>query len=135
MTTGKFNMGARRTAQLLSFPAIKGLPAPDLPLQGVAYDKYCEFAKRLSESGKLNIQTKALCEQIGIIHGEQHRRMVQGLSVSAKSFERVAHLLKELRLVDDSDAAPPEKDQQSNRFARFGIIIRAGAQKAEIRGA
>lgn len=125
--------GERRVAEILSFPAMKQVPAPDLPLKGRSYDKYHEIATALLAGNKLNMHTKALCEQVGIIHGEIYQSVEFGRPVSAKKSERLEKLLRELRLVDDSDAVAAESEETENRFSRFGQITRRGAKKTAIR--
>lgn len=131
---GKYTpAGQKRAAQVLAFPAMQAIPAPDLPLQGPAYDKYVELARRLLDAGKLNMQTKALCERIGVLHGEIHKRIEFGRQVSATSLDRLGKLLAELQFIDSSERAAPQSPKQENRFTRFGVVVRRGAQKAEIR--
>lgn len=130
---GYKSVGERNVAKVLSFPALKAIPAPSLPLKGVAYDKYLEIAQKLLAGGKLNTHTKSLCEQIGVIHSEQYRRLEHNLQVPQTSFARLEKLLKELRLIDDSDEAAPKESRSENRFSRFGVITRRGAKKAELR--
>lgn len=121
-----------KAAEILAFPALKTIPAPELPLKGVAYDKYRELAQALLVASKLNIHTKAICEQIGYIHGDNHHRIDLGRPIPGKQQERYDKLLKELRLVDESETAAAEAGQDENRFARFGKITRRGAKKAAV---
>lgn len=128
-------VGKRKAAEILAFPALKAIPAPSYPLKGPAYEKYLEIAKGLLDAGKLNVHTKALCEQIGIIHGEIHKRLEFGQQVSTKQFERLDKALAQLDLVGQSNATAPDKaaSEQENRFSRYGIILRRGTQEATVR--
>lgn len=124
--------GERRVAEVLSFPALKAVPSPDFPLKGRAYDKYLELAVALLAAGKLNMHTKALCEQVGILHGEIYQAVEFGRAVPAKKSERIEKLIKELRLLDESDSTAAESGQAENRFAKFGKITRRGAKEATL---
>lgn len=124
---------AAKTGNVVSFPPMRSVPAPDFPLKGIAYDKYLEMATSLVDGGRLNIHTKALCEQIGILYGEQYKRIENGLPVSAKSQERLARLIGEIRAVDESDVIPVSNAGKTNRFEKYGTILHRGAAKAEIR--
>lgn len=125
--------GDRRAAEILAFPALQGIPAPDIPLRDVAHDKYMELAKGLLNSGKLNSQTRMLCEQIAILHAANHRRYEMNLPISARSLDQIGKLMKELRLVDSSDTVAPASSGEENRFSRFGQIVRRGAEATIIR--
>ena len=132
--TERISAGERKAAQVINLGvAFTHVPVPDLPLKDVAYDKYAEYARLLLDRGKLNTHTKALCEQIGVLHAQNHRKLALGQTVGAASFDKIDRYLRELRLIDESDAAAPESEGQENRFARFGIIVRRGAKKAEVR--
>lgn len=112
---------------------MRSVPAPDFPLKGIAYDKYLEVATSLVDGGRLNIHTKALCEQIGILYGEQYKRIENGLPVSAKSQERLTKLIGEIRSIDEDTVAPVRVSSKANRFEKYGTILHRGAAKAEIR--
>ncbi len=121
--------GERKAAEVINFPALQVVPAPELPLKGKGFDKYVETAQHLLRAGKLNMHTRALCEQIGLVHGEIYRDIDRRGTTSAKNRDGYERLLKELRFVDNSDAAAPEEDPTKNRFSRFGVITRRGAKK------
>ena len=125
--------GERKAAEVISFPALQAVPSPELTLKGVGFDKYVEIATHLLRAGKLNMHTRALCEQIGLVHGEIYRDIDRRGTTSAKNRDGYERLLKELRFVDNSDAAAPEEGAAENRFARFGIVTRRGAKKAQLR--
>lgn len=126
-------IGERKAAEILSFPALKTIPPPQFPLKGKGYDKYVEVATTLLRAGKLNTHTMALCEQIGLAHGEIYRDIERRGTTSAKNRDAYERLCKELRFIDNSEAASPEEEPAENRFARFGIVTRRGASKAAIR--
>lgn len=125
--------GERKAAEILSFPALKVVPPPQLPLKGKGYDKYVEVATTLLRAGKLNTHTMALCEQIGMVHGEIYRDLDRRGTTSAKNRDSYERLLKELRFVDNSEAAAPEESASENRFSRFGVVTRRGAKAAGLR--
>lgn len=125
--------GSKKAADILAFPALQAIPAPEMPLEGVAYDKYIELAKGLLNSRKLNTFTRMKCEQLAIMHGTMHKRLTMGLAITASSQEAMGKLMKELQLVDESDSTAPEPAGKENRYSRIGIIVRAGTKKAEIR--
>lgn len=125
-------VGERRAAEVLAFPAMQTIPPPDLPLKGVAYDKYMELARGLLNSKKLNIFTRAKCEDIALLHENIHKRVEMGLAVSRAVIDQRTRLLKELQLVDESESTAAEPVGQENRYSRIGIIVRPGAQKAAV---
>lgn len=122
-----------RAAEILSLPALKGIPQPDLPLTGLAYDKYRELAMRLHAESKLNVHTKGICEQIGLLHAKQFREVEFGRNISGRDLDRLDKLYSDLRIVDKSEGVAAEPEQKENRFARFGIITSRRAEAAPIR--
>jgi hypothetical protein len=125
--------GKKRAAEILAFPALQAIPAPSLPLQGKAYEKYLELTQSLLNSRKLNKFTQATCELIAIQHGAIAKRLEYNQVPSAKSIEAIGKLMKELQLVDESESTAPTPRGTENRFAKIGIIVRPGAKKAELR--
>lgn len=115
--------GERRTAQLLAFPALNALPAPTLPLKGIAYDAYVKMAQRLLTNHKLNVQTQQMCEQYAVLYAKQYKDIDRNMTPSAASFDRINKILKDLSLVDESDATAQPEGSEQNRFARFGSAL------------
>jgi hypothetical protein len=122
-----------KTSKVLAFPALTKVPAPEMPIAGAAYDKYVELATRLLHSRKLNMFTRAKCEQIAILHGQMAKRVAMNQVISATAMDSIGKLMKELQLVDESESTAPAESRSQNRFARIGVIIRPGTQKAELR--
>lgn len=125
--------GEKKATKILAFPALKRIPEPEMPLVGPARDKYMELAGALLVSSKLNVFTRAKCEQVAILHGQMRKRITQNQVVSASSIDAIGKLMKELQLVDESEAIAPVASGAENRFSRIGVIIRPGTQKAELR--
>lgn len=123
----------RRVANVLAFPPLQTIPPPSLPLTGVAHDKYMELAKGLLNAGKLTEYTKMDCEQFAIMHAKVALSLERNLPVSAKIMEQMSKKMKEMQLVDQSDAVAAPSSGQESRFARIGTIILPGTKKAEIR--
>lgn len=124
-------MMSDRAAKILAFPALQAIPQPEFPLQGVAHDKYMELAKALLNVKKLNQHTRSTCERIAILHAQVHKRVELGQNVPRATVEEIGKLMKELRLVDESDDTPAQGGPGTeNRYARIGIITLAGTEKA-----
>lgn len=127
-------VGVKRAAEVISLgPSFKSVPVPDLPLKDVALAKYNELAQAMLASGKLNYHVKALCEQAAVLHAQNHKNIEYGRVVSAITFDKIDRIYRELKLIDDSDAAAPESEAKENRFARYGSILGRGAKKAAVR--
>lgn len=127
-------VGERKAAEIIALDsAFSHVPAPSLPLKGPAYDEYVKCATRLQQAGKLNIHTQAICEQIGVFHGENYKRIERGQTISSASLDKLGRLRAQIKLIDESDAAAPQSGAEENRFARYGVILRRGAEKAAIR--
>lgn len=91
-----------------------------------------EVASSLLDQGKLNMQTKMVCEQIALLHAGIYKKVSAGLPVAQTSFDRMTKLMKELRLVSESDEVAPETTGEENRYSGIGIIIRPGTKKAAV---
>lgn len=113
-----------KEARILAFPALRTIPEPELPLKDQAYEKYRELAKRLLDAGKLNSYTRSLCEQIALVHHQNYKRVAAGGLPTGTAVDRMNKLMKELRLVDESDTTAPPVDAQENRFKKFGVVTR-----------
>lgn len=126
-------VGQKKAGQVLAFPALKHIPAPTFPLRGAAYEKYLSLTTGLLNTRKLNTFTREKCELLAILHGKTAKRLELGQSISTKDIENMSKLMKELQLVDESESTAPEESAGENRFARIGIPLRRGTEKAEIR--
>lgn len=124
--------GERKAANVLAFPALNTVPPPDLPLKGVAYDKYMELARGLLNSRKLNTFTRSKCEDVAILHQTIHKRVELGLQVSKTMIDARGRLMRELQLVDESESTAVAPIGKENRYSGIGVIVRAGTQKAAL---
>lgn len=122
-----------KAAKVLAFPALTRIPEPEMPLTGAARDKYMELAKGLLASRKLNTFTRMKCEQVSILYGQMQKRVAMNMTISAVAMDSIGKLMRELQLVDESESTAPAPSWTENRFARIGVIIRPGTQKAELR--
>lgn len=126
-------VGQRKAAEILAFPALRSIPEPSLPLDGVARVKYLELAQSLLNSHKLNKFTQSTCETIAVLHAGVAKRLDMGLQVSAKAMADIGKLMKELQLVDESESSAPQTSGKENRYDKIGFILSSGTQKAELR--
>lgn len=123
----------RTNSKVLAFPALIKVPEPDMPLEGAAYDKYKELAKGLLAARKLNNFTRMKCEQFAILHGQMQKKVAMHAQISTRALDTMGKLMKELQLVDESESVAPTESGAENRFARIGVVVRPGTEKAELR--
>lgn len=122
-----------KAKKVLAFPALLRVPEPEMPLSGVAREKYDEVAGALLRAKKLNSYTRNKCELLAIAHGAMHKKISMNIAISASARDEISRFMKELQLVDESESVAPTASGSENRFARIGVIVRPGTQKAELR--
>ncbi|WP_370677628.1 hypothetical protein [Pleomorphomonas sp. PLEO] len=117
-------------AKVVTGPWLSSIPEPNLPLDGIARQKYDEITKTLFDQNKLTMATVLTAEQYALQYGQQFSRLTAGKSVSVSTTLMLERMLRDLRIAEEAPvlASPGER---SNRFRRTGFSIRAVASSQE----
>lgn len=117
-------------AKVVTGPWLSSIPEPNLPLTGIALQKYNEITKTLFDQNKLTMATVLTAEQYALQYGQQHARLTAGKPVSASTTLMLERMLRDLRIAEEAPvlASPGAK---ANKFRRTGFSIRAVASSQE----